>query len=215
MVVNIIKTRSGMETVPPNWYAGVEKSKDKARRLQGKLVAINNNTSIVIGRLIAVDIDRLWRQNFPYCKVTLQSPQRYRNTGALECNMGENEVFFLNKPEMILSLEELSNFNPGLYTTIHKKIKIDSMALFYGYYADKGSDGEGRAFQMPQVQRQDTDNQRHVHQVDDMPQVQVQEASGEHSQAACQDNLDDGQVWPYLIFSVNRHQKQILYMVST
>jgi len=127
MVVNIIKTRADMESVPPNWYSGVEKSKDKARRMQGKLVAINNNTSIVIGRLTAVDIDKLWRQNFPYCKVTLQSPRRYRDNGAFECNMGESEVFFLNRPEMLLSLEELSNVNPELYTSIRKKIKLDSM----------------------------------------------------------------------------------------
>ena len=128
MVSSLIKTKADLEKLPSSWYSGVEKSREKAKKLHNKIVAVDQNTSVVVGRLMAIDIERLWRFNYPYCKLTLRNPQRFRSNGKFECKMSEIELFFINKPKMLLSLMELSERHPEIYTNIHKQIKIDTTA---------------------------------------------------------------------------------------
>lgn len=124
MVSSLIKTKADLEKLPSSWYSGVEKSREKARKLNNKVVAVDQTTSVVVGRLIGIDIERLWRFNYPYCKLTLRNPQRYRSNGNFECKMSDIELFFINKPKMLLSLEELSDRHPIIYKEIRKQIKI-------------------------------------------------------------------------------------------
>ncbi|MBR9682836.1 MAG: hypothetical protein GOV02_04115 [Candidatus Aenigmarchaeota archaeon] len=124
MVSSLIKTKADLDKLPASWYSGVEKSREKARKLNNKVVAVDQTTSVVVGRLIAIDIDKLWNFKYPYCKLTLRNPQRYRSNGNFECKMSEIELFFVNKPKMLLDLEELSDRHPIIYRAIRKQIKI-------------------------------------------------------------------------------------------
>jgi hypothetical protein len=106
-----------------NWYQTIEKAKAKARKFLNQAVAVDQTTSVVIGKLVAVDIDRLWRANLPYCRLTLLRPLRYRTDGKLECRMGDTELFFVNKPEMIMPLVELNTRFPNVHNDAAAKVK--------------------------------------------------------------------------------------------
>ncbi|MBU5558018.1 MAG: hypothetical protein QW751_02570 [Candidatus Aenigmatarchaeota archaeon] len=106
-----------------NWYQSVEKARIKARKFMGQPVAIYQSTSVVIGKLVGVDLDRLFRANLPYCKLTISKPLRYRTDGKFECKMGDTELFFVNKPEMIMSLVELDGRFPEIHTHVAAKVK--------------------------------------------------------------------------------------------
>ena len=110
-------------SIPDTWYAVVDKSKEKARKLINQIVAINQSTSIVVGKLESVEIDRLWHLKYPYCRLTMRKPVRYRLDGRLEFKMGEQELLFVNKPEMVMNTAELSKTHPRIYEDILPKIK--------------------------------------------------------------------------------------------
>ena len=101
------------------WYASVEQSKQKANALLKKVVAVFQSTSIAVGKLEDVDIDRLWKLKYPYCKLSMANPVRFRLNGRFDCKLGEQELFFVNKPEMIISMEELSDRHPEIYKEVH------------------------------------------------------------------------------------------------
>ena len=105
------------------WYQTVEKARVKARKLLQQAVAIDQTTSIVIGKLTGADIDTLWRQKFPYCRLTLQRPIRYRMDGRFECRMGDTELFFVNKPEMVMSLTEMNSRFPKIHADAAARLK--------------------------------------------------------------------------------------------
>ncbi|MBU5575067.1 MAG: hypothetical protein QXF15_00880 [Candidatus Aenigmatarchaeota archaeon] len=114
-----------MEINNPNssWYHGVEKAKEKSKKFIGKIVAVDQNTSIVVGKLINVELDKLWQFQYPYCKLQLSNPLRFRLDGLLQYKMGDFEVFFVNKPEMVMDISELSQRFPKIYENIQKFIK--------------------------------------------------------------------------------------------
>ena len=109
---------------PSQWYAGVEKSKEKARTLIGKIVAVDQNTSIVVGKLTAVEIDKLWRMNYPYCKLNIKNACKYRKDGNFQQKMEDLDIFFVNKPEMVMPVEEFSKRFPKVYREALGRIKI-------------------------------------------------------------------------------------------
>lgn len=109
--------------VPDNWYQTVEKAKTKARKLIQQTIAVDQNTSVVVGKLISVDIDTLWRAKFPYCKLTVQNPVRYRTDGKFECKMGDTELFFVNKPDMVMNMAELNTRFPKVRSDAAVRLK--------------------------------------------------------------------------------------------
>jgi hypothetical protein len=109
--------------MPDNWYQTVEKAKNKARKLLQKTIAVDQNTSVVVGKLVGVDIDTLWRAKYPYCKLTIEKPVRYRTDGNFECHMGDTELFFVNKPEMIMTTVELNDRFPKVHADAATRLK--------------------------------------------------------------------------------------------
>jgi hypothetical protein len=109
--------------LPDNWSAGIEKSKMKANRHLGDVIAIDQATSIVVGKLEDVDIDTLWSKKFPYCRLLLKGPIRFRTSGEFECKLGEQELFFVNSPDKIMSLDELSIKYPVIAEDVTGKAK--------------------------------------------------------------------------------------------
>lgn len=119
MPSDFVKTRE----IPEEWYSKVEKSRDKSRKLIKQVVAVDQTTSIVIGKLESVEMDRLWHLKYPYCRLTMAKPIRFRTDGKKEFKMGDQELFFINKPEMIMDIQELSKKFPRVYDEIHGEIK--------------------------------------------------------------------------------------------
>lgn len=111
------------EELPSSWYQAVEKAKTKARKLVQHTIALDQNTSVVVGKLVAADIDTLWRARFPYCRLTLERPMRYRTDGHFECRMGDTELFFVNKPDMIMTMIELNNRFPNVHGDAATRLK--------------------------------------------------------------------------------------------
>lgn len=109
--------------LPQAWFSGIEKSKEKSRKLIKQLVGIDQNTSIVIGELASVDIDKLWQLQYPYCKLTVSNPIRFRLNGKMDHKMGDTEIFFVNKPEMVMNMSELSQRHPKIHEEAHYRIK--------------------------------------------------------------------------------------------
>lgn len=106
-----------------SWFAGVEKAREKAARLLRQRIAVDQSTSIIVGELEAVDVDRLWQFQYPYCKLSMNNPVRFRLDGKFDHKMGEAEVFFVNKPEMVMNMSELSQKHPRIHQEAHMRIK--------------------------------------------------------------------------------------------
>ena len=106
--------------LPQNWYGGVDKAKEKARKLLNKIVVIDQNTSVVIGKLASVDIDKLWRSNVPYCRLLVNDSLRFRLDGKLEAKLGSEEVFFVNKPQMVMTVDEMEKTHPKVHDEFYK-----------------------------------------------------------------------------------------------
>ena len=113
------------DSVQDGWYATIEKSKEKARKFLNHVVAINQTTSIVVGKLESVEIDKLFHLKYPYCKLTMRKPVRFRMDGRLEFEMGEQDLVFVSKPEMVLDIKELEKRFPRIYENILGKIKTE------------------------------------------------------------------------------------------
>ena len=109
--------------LPQQWFSGIEKAKEKSTKLVKQLVALNQSTSIVVGELEAVEIDKLWKINYPYFKLTLNNPCRFRIDGRMDHKMGETEIFFVNKPEMVMNMAELGQRHPKIHEEAHFRIK--------------------------------------------------------------------------------------------
>ena len=112
-----------VEGVDSKWYATVEQAKMKANKLINQVVAVNQSTSFVVGKLKEVEIDSLWQKKMPYCRLSLEKPQRFRDTGKFECALGDIELFFVNKPGMIFTIDDLETIKPELYREIRGRIK--------------------------------------------------------------------------------------------
>lgn len=106
-----------------DWYRGVEKAKDKARRYQNQILAIDQKTSVVVGIVSAVDIDRLWQFKAPYCKISMIKALRFGPQGSVEAKIGDTGIFWVNNQDNVLPLEELAKKYPKVHAEVHVKMK--------------------------------------------------------------------------------------------
>jgi hypothetical protein len=109
--------------MPEEWYSAIEKSREKANKLLNQVIAVDLNTSIVIGRLEDVSLDKLFRLQYPFCKLTLSRAKKYRTDGKFESRSEGDQVAFVNKPRMIMDMTELSTKFPEIHEDTHVDIK--------------------------------------------------------------------------------------------
>lgn len=127
VISKFIKTREDAEKLPDSWYGAIERARAKAGGFVKKIVAIDQASSVIIGKLVDVEIDKLWKENYPYCKLTMTNPLRYRTDGRFECKLTDIEIFFINKPEAIMSIQELAQRFPAVHEEIIGKLKTGEL----------------------------------------------------------------------------------------
>jgi len=109
--------------LPEKWYSNIEKSREKAKKLLKQVIAVDLNTSLVIGKLEEVSLDKLFRVKYPFCKLTLSRARKYRTDGKFESKIEIDQVCFINKPQMVLDMDELSQRFPEIHGDIHVEIR--------------------------------------------------------------------------------------------
>jgi hypothetical protein len=109
--------------LPENWYSAIEKSKTKARKLMKQVIGVDLNTSILIGRLEDVSLDKLFRIQYPFVKLTISKAKKYRTDGKPESMVQADQVAFVNKPQMVMDMQELSTKFPEIHADTHVDIK--------------------------------------------------------------------------------------------
>ena len=109
--------------LPDSWYSQIEKSKEKARKFLKKVVAVDLNDSILVGRLEDVSLDKLFRLKYPFCKLTLTNAKKYNAEGKFEKLIEGEQIAFVNKPQMILDMDELSKRYPEIHEDTHVDIR--------------------------------------------------------------------------------------------
>jgi len=110
-------------SLPEKWYSAIEKSREKAKKLLKQVIAVDLNTSVVIGKLEDVSLDRLFKLKYPFCKLTLSKAKRYRTDGKFESISDSDQVCFVNKPQMIMDMTELSSKFPEIHEDTHVDIR--------------------------------------------------------------------------------------------
>jgi len=109
-------------SLPNGWHANIEKSKEKARKMLKKVAAIEINNSVMIGIIDEVSIDKLFKLKYPFCKIMLKNIKKYSMNEKLETKM-EEQILFVNKPEMILDLKELASKFPNIFEDVHVEMR--------------------------------------------------------------------------------------------
>lgn len=109
--------------ISDQWYKGVEKAKEKARKMINKTVGINQATSVVIGKLDGADIDRLGPAHHPTCKITLSNMKRYDLKTDYKFKDEEMGIFFINNPDNVMSIQELSQKFPKIHEEVMINVK--------------------------------------------------------------------------------------------
>jgi hypothetical protein len=112
----------GEIALPSSWYASIEKSKEKARKLLRKVVILDMNDSIILGVLQDVMLDKLFRVQYPFVKLTLEKVKKYDARQKLVNKMDE-QIFFINKPQMIMDVKEIADKFPEVYQDFHVEMK--------------------------------------------------------------------------------------------
>ncbi len=92
----------------------VEEAKEKAKKLKGSIIAVYRTTSIVIGKLEEVKIEKLWSTQVPFCRLRLKKVKKFDLEGRL-IGESEEDFVYVNKKEFIFSLEELEKANKKVY----------------------------------------------------------------------------------------------------
>ena len=110
-------------SLPDSWYSQIEKTKDKSRKLLKKVVAVDLNDSILVGRLEDVSLDKLFRLKYPFCKLTLTNTKKYNPNQKLEKKIEGEQIAFVNKPQMVLDMDELSRRYPEIHGDTHVEIR--------------------------------------------------------------------------------------------
>ena len=110
-------------SLPESWYSQIEKSKEKARKFLKKVIAVDLNDSVLVGILNDVSLDKLFRLKYPFCKLTLIKAKKYNINGKLEKQIDGEQICFVNKPQMILDMNELSQKFPEIHEDIHFDLK--------------------------------------------------------------------------------------------
>jgi len=126
MVSRISRSRENVE-LPDEWFTSIEKTREKAKKLMKKLIAVNLNTSIIVGRLEDVGVDKLWRLQYPFLKLTLSKPAKYDVDGKLESKLGDEQVCFVSKPQMIMDIDELSERFPEIHEDVHIRMRKEGL----------------------------------------------------------------------------------------
>ena len=116
-------SKRGHVNLPDNWYSAIEKSREKAKKLMNQVIAVDLNTSIIVGRLEEVSLDKLFRIQFPFCKLTLSNSKKYRTDEKLDISSLGDQIAFVNKPQMIMDMTELSTKFPQIHEDTHVDIK--------------------------------------------------------------------------------------------
>lgn len=111
------------EKLPESWYSQIEKSKEKARKLLKKVVAIDLSDAILVGKLDDITLDKLFKSNYPFCKLTLTKAKKYSIDGKLTKQIDDEQICFVNKPQMILDMDELAKRFPEIHADVHVDIK--------------------------------------------------------------------------------------------
>jgi hypothetical protein len=110
-------------TLPESWYSQIEKSKERARKFLRKIIAIDLNDAILVGKLDDVTLDKLFRLKYPFCKLTLSNAKKYSSDGKFEKHIEGEQICFVNKPQMIMDMDELSKKYPEVFQDTHVDIK--------------------------------------------------------------------------------------------
>ena len=124
MPSKLIQTREDADKLPGSWYTLIEKARDKSRKLLGQVIAVHQTNVVVIGKLTQTDIERLWQVKYPYCKLVVKNGIRYRQSGEVENKLGEEGVLWVNNPDVIMSMEELSKKFPRIHMEVLPKVKM-------------------------------------------------------------------------------------------
>ena len=109
--------------MPEKWFSSIERSREKAKKLLNQVVAVDLNTSIVVGKLEDVSLDKLFRIQYPFVKLTMNKAKKYRTDGKLDSSGQGDQVAFVNKPQMIMDMQELSSKFPEIHADTHVDIK--------------------------------------------------------------------------------------------
>jgi hypothetical protein len=113
-----------VNTSASTWQAQIEKAKDKSRKLLRKVVAVDTNGMILVGKLEDVSVDTLFKANYPFVKLTLSKARKYSSsTGKLDRALPYEEICFANKPEMVMDIDELSSRYPEIHKDTHLEMK--------------------------------------------------------------------------------------------
>jgi len=111
------------ETLPESWYSQIEKSKEKARKFLRKVVAIDLNDAVIVGKLNDVTLDKLFKSNYPFCKLTMSKAKKYNAGGKIEKQIEGEHICFVNKPQMILDMDDLAKKFPEIHEDTHIDIR--------------------------------------------------------------------------------------------
>ncbi|MFH0928915.1 MAG: hypothetical protein V1818_01000 [Candidatus Aenigmatarchaeota archaeon] len=109
--------------MPEKWYSSIEKSREKANKLLRQVIAVDLNTSVLVGKLDDVSLDKLFRIQYPFCKLTMSKAKKYDSNSRLETSQESDQIAFVNKPQMILDMQELSSRFPEIHADTHVDIK--------------------------------------------------------------------------------------------
>ena len=109
--------------LPEKWYSAIEKSREKAKKLMNQVIAVDLNTSILVGKLEEVSLDKLFRIQYPFCKLTLSNSKKYRTDEKLDIPSMGDQIAFINKPQMIMDMTELSTKFPKIHEDTHVDIR--------------------------------------------------------------------------------------------
>lgn len=108
---------------PSSWNSQIEKAKDKSRKLLRKVVAVDMSNTVMVGKLEDVSLDKLFRSNYPFCKLTLTNAKKYNSNQKLERKLEGEQVCFVNKPDMVMDIDELQKRFPEIHEDIHVEIR--------------------------------------------------------------------------------------------
>lgn len=108
---------------PNSWNSQIEKAKEKSRKLLKKVIAFETSGNLIVGKLEDVSTDRLFRENYPFIKLTLSNARKYNAQGAMQKVFDEEQICFANKPEMVLDIDELQKKYPEIHADTHVEIK--------------------------------------------------------------------------------------------
>lgn len=87
-----------------------------------KVAAIEINNSVMVGTIEDVSIDKLFKLKYPFCKIIITNIKKYKMDEKLDTKIDE-QILFVNKPEMILDLKELSTKYPSIYEDVHVEMR--------------------------------------------------------------------------------------------